>query len=751
MKKQAASNPDPSDRNMTYSIFGGVWQFDPAHYNQCIHRWHSEVMIDGSMDLDERNFHLRIDARLDPSDQMSDFNLHFELIRGRISCAALIAGVLIRNWSGEHYLLLPGAAYNGNRFESRKIGYSPKLLEEKDIGKDRPIIISDVPRLNVHPGPSMLQDRSGSLTENLIGIFDPFRLKSLFIRFPLKTSQGDTGIFITENNYRDELRIFLKVPVVRELTRYYITDNTYPSEDKPVELNKGYHEDIRLSIQELDAASPGDLFTHHISHVIKREHRNDLPGIFPLSNCFEVLERKFNSMNWVEEHGYYSVGMRENFLQDWQIGWTGGMISTYPLLAKGSEETQKRVLRNFDWLFNGGLCPSGFFWDSGEKGTRWYGGDIRRTRTRNWHLIRKSGDALYYIIKQFQVMENKGIEPAEKWIRDTKRVGDAFVQLWNENGQFGQFIDSNSGRIIVGGSTSGAIVPAALVLACNYYNKEKYLDVAIEAAGHYYGNYVSRGITCGGPGDALQCSDSESAYAMLESFVCLYEVTGDRLWLDRSEEMARQFATWIMNYDYSFPAGTLMHELKIKTRGAVMANVQNKHASPGICTHSGQALLRLSRYTGNLDYARLLQLIVRNIPQYLSHPGRPIPGMKEGWISERINTTDWFEGIGEIMYGSTWAETALMLSYIEIPGIYLTGDFSDCIVFDQLDMERSGENPEKTIRINNTTQYDAITSIMADKEPAGGEPMQTGFLSRLPSRKIAAGESILLNLKDLTE
>ena len=60
----------------------------------------------------------------------------------------------------------------------------------------------------------------------------------------------------------------------------------------------------------------------------------------PLGEAMAVLEKKFNDQNWVKENGYYAIGMRENFLQDWQIGWTGGMISTLPLFSEGNLETK---------------------------------------------------------------------------------------------------------------------------------------------------------------------------------------------------------------------------------------------------------------------------------------------------------------------------------------------------------------------------------------------------------------------------
>ena len=51
----------------------------------------------------------------------------------------------------------------------------------------------------------------------------------------------------------------------------------------------------------------------------------------------------------------------------------------------------------------------------------------------------------------------------------------------------------------------------------------------------------------------------------------------------------------------------------MKTVGCVFANLQNKHAAPGICTLSGMALWKLYRWTGNDAYLELLRDIVASI------------------------------------------------------------------------------------------------------------------------------------------
>ncbi|MBV5343382.1 hypothetical protein JZU68_07150, partial [bacterium] len=247
---------------------------------------------------------------------------------------------------------------------------------------------------------------------------------------------------------------------------------------------------------------------------------------------------------------------------------------------------------------------------------------------------------------------------------------------------FGQFVDSQTGEIAVGGSSGAGVAPAALALASKFYNNKSYLDIACQSAQYMYNNYIAKGISCGGPGDALQNPDSESWYGLLESYAVLYEVTKDKKWLTYATETAAQLSTWVMSYDYVFPTSTLFGQMDMKTTGAVFANTQNKHGSPGICTHSGLALLRLYRATNNILYLNLLQEISQSIPQYMSRPDRPIKGMPDGWINERVSTTDWYEGIGEIFPGSTWAETSLLLSITELPGIYVDLEQKSVTTFD---------------------------------------------------------------------
>ena len=676
-----------------------------------------------------------------------EYYVIFRLTKGYEKSANVLVELDFENWSKDNYVLLPAAAYNGNRFESRRIPYSPKLNDARDIGKDKPIIISDVPRLNIADGLSQIQERSGSMALPCIGFQSPTNKQGFFLTTVQRNSFGDLGINIEESADRQQAVISLCSPLVRERSKYLICDNQAPSTDIPTDFKAGDELKFTFRVYNFDAPKIQSVFDKYL--LIRKDLcpvAEFIPQL-PFSACFDLLEKKFNTENFLPEWGYYSVGMRSMFLQDWQIGWTGGMISTYPLLFSSNEQTRRNVIANFDWLFPNGISPSGFFWDSGEKGNKWYGGDIRKPQARNWHLIRKSADALYYIIKQFDLMKLQKIAVKPVWESGTRGVADAFVKLWKNNKQFGQFVDSQSGEITVGGSSGAGLAPAALMLASVYYKDKKYEAIALESAQALYDNFVQKGISCGGPGDALQNPDSESQYGLLESFAVLYEMTGDKKWLTYACETAAQFSSWVMSYDYAFPKECLFGQLNMKTTGAVFANTQNKHGSPGICTHSGLALLRIYRATGNPLYLELLKDIARSIPQYMARPDRPIKGMHDGWINERVSTTDWFEGIGEIFPGSTWAETDLLLTIKEIPGIYVDLEKKTVITFDQLQSELISCNGKSAkLKITNPTKAVARVSVLAETAMDKLKPWTESRFYGKKRVEIKSGETKVLNV-----
>jgi hypothetical protein len=111
--------------------------------------------------------------------------------------------------------------------------------------------------------------------------------------------------------------------------------------------------------------------------------------------------------------------------------------------------------------------------------------------------------------------------------------------------------------------------------------------------------------------------------------------------------------------------------------------------------------------------------------------------MKIGWMSERVSTTDWLEGIGELMYGSTWAETSLMLSYVELPGVYIQPDKSFVFTLDHIESQIvKNTSNSLTVKFSNPTKAMAIVKVFSETSkkallPLGENSQYNGLIINL--------------------
>jgi hypothetical protein len=729
------------------NVSASVTLYDTDHSNSVVNRIkipvkNENVQVSGS----DAVWNIGTDLKNIPGKPGAyDIRMTFRCLSRNSPSTSVSMNFGFSKWSPDNYVLMPAAVYNGNRVKSQRHLYCPFWFDARDIGINAPQLISDVPRLNINEGPSRIQQRSGDMSTPGISFHDPLSKQGFWLLTEQETRLGDSGVGIEESDDRTSAEISITAPVVREKFRYFIADMQWPTTDVPADFKAGDSVTLKAQIYFFASEDVQSLYNYFADIRNNLIPKGKPQNKIPFSAAFSIQEEKFNTGNFSPDYGYYSVGLRENYYADWQIGWTGGMISTYPLFLCGSETSRKNVIRNFDWLFANGIAPSGYFWDSGQKGNEWFGIFQSSPFMKDWHLVRKSADGLYYIMKQFYAFKQMGIEVKPEWEKGARRVGDAFVKTWKTYGQLGNYVNNSTGEIAIGGSTSAGLMPGTLALMADYFNEPEYLKVAAEIAEDYAIKYVSKGLIYGGPGDALQNFDSESSYALLEAYTVLYDQTKNPHWLKIAEDMSNQFLTWVSSYDYRFPKSSTLGSLGKTTTGVVWANTQNKHGAPGICTHSGLALLRLYRATGNIQYLYRLQEITKAIPQYLSTKESPISSLKPGWISERVSTTDWLEGIGELFTGSTWAETSLMLTYTEIPGVYVDTKKGICVAFDQVEAKVISYKGKKLeIEIYNPTIYPASVKLYQDTDLQ--IPLGKNYLLNCRVVKLRAGEVVRLKI-----
>ncbi|MCJ8012630.1 hypothetical protein MUG84_12905 [Paenibacillus sp. KQZ6P-2] len=656
-----------------------------------------------------------------------DCEATFKVVKGNLNQANVAVGLRLDSWSQDNYLLMPAAAYNGNRFRVSKQQYPPMLEHEDEIGVDIPTTITDVPRLNLDEGPSKIELRTGDLATPAVGCFLHQQKKGLLLLTYQGTALGDSGMTVEESGDRSEAMISISAPAVRS-SKYSMCNSKELSDDRGYDFHELDEVTIKFRLYVFDCPDIPTLFDYFSKTRKSLTGPNELRHEIPFSASWDILEEKYNRDNWQRDFEFYrSSTSPDPTFGEWQTGWVGGAINTYPMLAIGNDLSKERSVKTLNFLFDTVQAPSGFFHGIYCKGNR-LGDAFRRHDETSIVLLRKNADVLYFMTKQLMLLEKLGEPIPAGWKEGLIRACDAFVRLWDKYGQFGQFVDLEKEEIIIGGSSSAGIASAGLSLSGQYFNRPDYTNIAKLSGQHYYDHFVKQGVTTGAPGEICQSPDSESAFALLESYVVLYETTGDRKWLGMAEDTAKLCATWVVSYDFEYAEEAEFRKLDLRSTGAVWASVQNKHAAPGICTFSGASLFKLYRATANEFYLELLQDIAHNLPQYMSREDRPLRiswgGNRNGttysplgWMGERVNLSDWEgkENIGEVAGGSCWCEVSCMLTYFEVPGVYIHSDTGYICAIDHVDAEVAHNNPEMmTVKLINRTNFTAKVKVFVE-------------------------------------
>ena len=704
-----------------------------------------------------------IESFSDNRDLTLDATLHAPSGTGDVNLAAGWA-LRLPDWSRDHYLLAPAAVYAGNRFPVFKLPYAPYLPPEAEQ-KRLPITVTDVVRLHLDGSPGLIQLLTGHLALPALAVWSPDRREAIFLLVdePFGAHGAETLFEVEEGPDAAWCELRVCLPGVRA-TRYVhmSTGNESPDRGRPLAPGESLRIQARLLVRPCEnieaflAAFAGlrDAYAEHRPPV--------RPGV-PFAEAFRVIEEKFNTTGWREDLGLYSLDPRRDNPYAYTAGWSG--VPSFPLALTDDAASRARARRTLGTLLGPGVSPSGFFYGKRDQTGTWcadHGVAPAKPHLAHRLLARRNGDSLYYLLKQRALLDSADVTPpvsAEEsaaWDRGLRAVADAFVRLWEREGQFGYLLHQQTGELICGGSASAASAPAALALAYQRYRDPRHLAVAEAAARAFARDFLEKGYTAGAPGEALLCADSESAAGLVESYATLHDITGSPEWLRWGRLAADLLSTWTQAFDWPFPPQSEFGRLGLQSRGGVFANTQNAHNAPGICTHAGLGLLRLFRATGETRHLRLVRDIARALPQFVSRPDRPVHAgrihdiaagrgrpLPPGWINERLNTNDWDNNVGGVFYGSCWCEVSLLYTVVELPGIYAATDSDLLAVLDHVEAARL---PDGRLRIHNPTTYLADVRLLAESAAERALPLPLNPGAHYRRVRLAPGETQIIPL-----
>jgi hypothetical protein len=670
-----------------------------------------------------------------------DVTVTCRLVEGAATNAGAAVAFDFADWSTNNYVLLPAAVYNGNRYRTVGRAYATGLDPSDYYRKDLPLTQTEVPRLELTSGkPSKLEVNSCNVTTPAVAIFAP-KLRRGFIVLAeqagrngqgtwLHNARGeiiDNAFAVEETADRTRAAVVVSAPGVRERKPEFIGFS--PSPDRGISLKTG--DAITLKLRVYSFPSPGipgllEKFMAVRKAVTGPNHpRHLVPASQVEKWMTERIDSRFHTSPPV------SFYCPEN--APWiAFGWVGGWMNTFPMLVLGDDKHLERVTQTFDYGLKA-QEPSGYF----HYAIHANGSVTFRDPAADMNLARTSGDLLCWMIKQFELLKAQGrgqsIKP--EWEAAMKKLAEALVATWKKEGQWGKLINVKTGGVGEYNTTGGATVIGALALASDYFQAPEFLKVAREAARFYYRrDFMKLGHTTGGCADILQNADSETAAGFMTSLMTLYEITGDRQWLEKSRQLANLVATWTVSYDYELPESTELGGLGARLAGVYWASTQNKHGAPGICTSSGDALFKIYRATGQRRYAELLRDIVA------AHRESIRPG---GFTNERLTYCDADSRGLRGTHVTGWNECNGALMAQELPGIYLRTDTGELLVFDSVEAKTISRQRSGTkIEVRNPTAFVARVSVFAERARQAAQPLGSTAFLKWPKYEVPAGATI---------
>jgi hypothetical protein len=131
------------------------------------------------------------------------------------------------------------------------------------------------------------------------------------------------------------------------------------------------------------------------------------------------------------------------------------------------------------------------------------------------------------------------------------------------------------------------------------------------------------------------------------------------------------------------------------------------------------------RYLKGL-FIYLLREIAHNLTQYLSRADRTVGDLPPGWMNERVNLSDW-EGkgkIGGIFSGSCWPEVSVMLTWVEVPGLYVQPDTGLVCAIDHIEVKVvKNDDDHLVLRVTNPTSFKASVKVFSENSTGMSRPL----------------------------
>ena len=335
-----------------------------------------------------------------------DLAITFKLAEGMAKSAGVAVAFDFADWSTNNYVLIPASVYNGNRNRIEYRGYCTGFNPEDFYNKDLPVTHGDVPRLELEPGkPSKIEVNASNATTPAMCFYNPQAKRAFIVLAEQGIRAGgqilDNGLMIEESADRSRATLVVSAPGVRERKPEFIGFSASP--DRGIDWKAGKEVTLRLRVYSFASPDIAGLLEKFMSVRKAVTGPNHPRNLIPFSEVIRLMTGRIDS-HWHEGAAgqYYCPENSDNLC----LGWIGGLMNTFPMLALGDEMHRERVTKTFDFAIPAAQGKSGYFLatvhpDGKASGRDWF-------PNQPIVLTRQNADVLYWMIKQFTAAQGAG-------------------------------------------------------------------------------------------------------------------------------------------------------------------------------------------------------------------------------------------------------------------------------------------------------------------------------------------------------
>jgi len=198
----------------------------------------------------------------------------------------------------------------------------------------------------------------------------------------------------------------------------------------------------------------------------------------------------------------------------------------------------------------------------------------------------------------YDLLQKAGIDKPE-YLKTAYSICDFALERQDEEGSFAKSWD-DEGNVRAKKGTIGCFLILPIITAYKKSGDKKYLEAAIKAFDFYYAGLERDGFTTAGALDTYSI-DKESSSPLLRDALALYNVTGDKKYVERAEKIAWYLCTWMMYYTVEYPDDCLIKKMGYDTFGSTSVSTPHQ-AMDQYALRDVLSFLELYKITGFVQW-----------------------------------------------------------------------------------------------------------------------------------------------------